>query len=93
MISPNFFCCCCLSSHGENSAGVIAAVANEKCGIGLAYNANAEVGGKVTSQRLCYYCHLLDYMNSVILTAGRSHVTYKVWQRSKSLERYLPWST
>ena len=52
-----------MNSHGENSAGVIAAVANEKCGIGLAYN--AKVGGKVTSERLCYYRYSLDYFNSV----------------------------
>ena len=54
-----------MNSHGENAAGVIAAVANEKCGIGLAYN--AKNGGKT------YYRYSLDYLNSVILTVGRSN--------------------
>ena len=65
-----------MNSHGENSAGVIAAVANEKCGIGLAYK--AKVGGKVTCERLSYYFYSLDYFNFVILIVGRSLVTYKL---------------
>lgn len=56
------------NGHGEHSAGVIAAVANRKCGIGLAYN--AKIGGI----RLYYDDMATDDVEAIALSFNRDYI-------------------